>query len=347
MMTARRRLKILSLSALVFLFCLKYAFAGIIEPSHANQIRLGTFNIEKLGKANEYQAKNAAEILKNYDIVAIQEIMNTGASKTNPRGDKGIVALKLVISYLGDDWSYVISPEPNGTANANRSRAFNTFEYYAFIYKKSKLELVNNSAHLWNEVENPMPGLKDQGRQFDREPFIASFKAKNGNLDFTIITIHAAAPAAGWRKDEIKRLTVVYRTVQDLDPNQNDVFLLGDFNTNVDKKEWNSLKNLPAMKHILTPGDVTTLNKAGGRLSKSQYDTVWYQGSYSDEDIVPETAQVDQAWKENLSFTEDIKIPKKMKNERRQIWLYGKFTSDHLPVTMLLWIDKDTDNFQN
>lgn len=334
--------------SVVFLSIFGYCEAVRVFPSDDNQIRLGTFNIEKLGKANEYQAKNAAKILKNYDIVAIQEVMNTGASKTNPRGEKGIEALKHIVSYLGDNWGYVVSLEPNGTASANRSRAFNTFEYYAFIYRKSKLELVKDSAHLWNELGNPMQGLKDQERQFDREPFIASFKVKNGNLDFTIITIHAAAPAAGWRKDEIKRLAVVYKTVQDSDSKQNDIFLMGDFNTNVDKKEWDNLKSLASTKHILTSSDITTLDKARGRLSKSQYDTIWYQGQYSDEDIIAETAQVHQVWQEDLEKPKDIKVPKKIRNpENRQIWLYGKYASDHLPVTMLLWVDRDTDNFQN
>lgn len=241
-------------------FCNADSGSGI-QDSLANQIRLGTFNIEKLGKENEYQAKNAAEILRNFDIVAIQEVMNTGARKTSAIGNVGIEALKKIVSFLGEDWDCVISLEPNGTASAKKSRAFNTFEYYAFIYRKSKLEFVKDSEHLWNEVENPMSKLKDQKRQFDREPFIASFRVKNGNLDFTLITIHAAAPAARWRKDEIKRLAIVYKTIQDSDPNQNDVFLMGDFNTNVDKKEWDAVKSLPAMKHILTSKDVTTLNK--------------------------------------------------------------------------------------
>lgn len=334
---------------ILFLLCavVCHEIAQALEPSVANQIRLGTFNIEKLGKENEYQAKNAAEILKNFDIVAIQEVMNTGASKTSSIGNEGIEALKRIISYLGDDWDYIISLEANGTASATRSKAFNTFEYYAFIYRKSRLELIKDSAYLWNEAENPMPKLKDQARQFDREPFIASFKAKNGNLDFTIITIHVAAPAARWRKDEIKRLAIVYKTIQDSDINQNDVFLIGDFNTNVDKKEWDAMKSLSAMKHILTSKDVTTLNKAAGRLSKSQYDSIWYQGTYSDADVIPDSVQVVQAWKDNLSYPQDIKILKKLKGENRQIWIYGKYASDHLPVTMLLWTDRDTDNFKN
>ena len=319
-----------------------------VPQSSNDQIRFGSFNIEKLGKDSPYQARNAAVILGNYDIVAIQEVMNTGATKDDPVGQRGIKALRNIVSYLGEDWGYVLSPEPNGTANAERSRAFNTFEYYAFLYRRSKIEFIKDSAYLWDEASNPMPGVSDQERQFDREPFIASFRAKQGDLDFTVITIHAAAPAARWRRDEIERLALVYKTVQDSDPHQNDVLLMGDFNTNVGKLEWDPLKSLPGMKHILTSGDVTTLNKPSGRLSKSQYDTVWYQGAYSDEDMVLDSAQVHPAWKEALKVSKDAKIPQKIRGpESKKIWLYGKYASDHLPVTVLLWTDKDNDRFSN
>ena len=134
-------------------------------------------------------------------------------------------------------------------------------------------------------------------------------------------------------RDEIGRLKVVYETVQDSNAKQNDVFLLGDFNTNVDKKEWESLKSLPGMKHILTSSNVTTLYKARGRLSKNQYDTIWYQAEYSDEDIIAETAEVHEAWRESIDMPDDVKLPGSIRSdENKKIWLYGKYVSDHLPV---------------
>lgn len=331
---------------IVFIIILCLSTNQAILASSSNQIRLGSFNIEKLGKNNPYQAQNAAIILRDYDIVAIQEVMNTGATAKNPIGTKGIEALKRIVASLGSDWDYVVSPVPNGTLSAQESKAFNTFEYYAFIYRKSKLELIPNSAHLWDEAKTPMPGLKDQKRQFDRQPFIASFRAKGGNLDFTLITIHAAAPAAKWRKDEIKRLKIVYGKVQDEDPKQNDVFLLGDFNTNVDKSEWDDLKSIPTMKHILTSNDVTTINKTTGELSDSQYDTIWYQGKYGDEDVVSSSAQVDQAWKDPLKFPNVKPTIEARDNDNRLIWLYGRYASDHLPITVILWSNKDTDRMK-
>jgi len=268
-----------------------------VMPPGKHQIRMGSFNIEKLGRDDPYQTVNVAVILKNYDIVAVQEVMNYGATvANNQRGGEGIRALRQIAT----DWELVLSSDPNGTEKAKIAVKSHTFEYYAFIFRKSRIELIPNLAFLWDEEANPILELEDQERQFDREPFIASFKVKDGTLDFTLITFHAASPSAGWRKDEIERLGFVYESVQRSDPNQHDVFLLGDFNTDVDKKEWKALKGLPTMEHILTSLDKTTIYKTEGRLSRNQYDTIWYQGLASDEDIVVETAEVHPAWKENL-----------------------------------------------
>jgi len=315
-----------------------------------HQIRMDSFNIEKLGRDDPYQTVNVAVILKNYDIVAVQEVMNIGATgANNQRGAKGIRALRQIVADLDVDWDLVLSSEPNGTENAEITGNFHTFEYYAFIFRKSKIELIPNSAFLWDEEANPILGLEDQERQFDREPFIASFKIKDGMLDFTLITFHAASPSARWRKDEIERLGFVYENVQRSDPNQHDVFLLGDFNTAVDKKEWKVLKGLPTIKHILTSLDKTTIYKAEGRPSKNQYDTIWYQGFASDEDIIVETAQVHPAWEEeDLVWPADISPPARISTpENKLIWFYGKYVSDHLPITVVLYTDKDTDNFGN
>ncbi|MEW6686880.1 MAG: FlgD immunoglobulin-like domain containing protein [Candidatus Edwardsbacteria bacterium] len=51
-----------SLLILVGLFSSNLCSQSILSPSDSNQIRLGSFNIEKLGKLNPSQAKNAGTI---------------------------------------------------------------------------------------------------------------------------------------------------------------------------------------------------------------------------------------------------------------------------------------------
>jgi len=302
-------------------------------------ITLATFNIQNLGRDKPDQAKLAAEIIKQFDVVAVQEVMNYGG------GTKGLQAVNKIVEELGDGWASIVSTEPNGTESA-ASGAVHTFEFYAFIYNTTKVQIVG-AARLWDEAANPDSDLTDQERQFDREPFIASFKVVNGNLDFTVISHHAAAPGKSWRDDEIKRLKSVYQAVQAEDPNQNDVFLMGDFNTPVNKSEWSDLKGLATMTHILTADDKTTLNKSAGKLSQNQYDTIWCQSDASAEDIIPDSGQVVSAWRAVTEYDSNLTPPATItETDAQLLWKYGQVVSDHLPVMLVLYANKDTDGFE-
>ncbi len=305
-------------------------------------VMVATFNLEKLGKNNSYQTRNAATIISQFDLVAVQEVMNYG------EGEDGKQAIQDIVATLDGNWTSIISSEANGTASAAASSDNPpSFEFYAYIWRTDKIALIPGSDYLWDEVGNPDPDLGDQERQFDREPFIASFKTVEGNLDFTMITIHAAAPANSWRDEEIQRLKVVYETVQSSDPHQNDVFLYGDFNTSVDKTEWDSLKSIDSIAHILTASDKTTINKSTGNLSQNQYDTFWYQTRFTSEDIVPNSGQVIAAWNATLSYDPDNTPSDSITDEdARKRWTYSRVVSDHLPVMVALYVNKDTDGFK-
>jgi hypothetical protein len=68
----------------------------------------------------------------------------------------------------------------------------------------------------------------DPADDFIREPFYASFRA--GSFDFTLITIHVIfGDGIGDRREEALLLDDVYRTIQNSNPDEQDVILLGDW----------------------------------------------------------------------------------------------------------------------
>ena len=311
-----------------------------ISPEQETTITLATFNLEKLSENDPFQIQNAVKIIRQFDVVAIQEVMNSGNGVSGPN------AVKMIEDSLGSEWESIISDEANGTASAASSGALHTFEYYAYLWNTDRIALIPGSDFLWDEEENPDPDLTDQERQFDREPYIASFRSIDGNLDFTIISIHAAAPSKSYRKDEIKRLQRVFDTIQASDPDQNDIYLCGDFNTPVNKTEWDNLKSIMSMDHILTEGNKTTIRKQTGELSSNQYDTFWFQKSASEEDIVLNSGQVLDAWNIDMTLDPDKTPPETVidaDNIRR--WHYSRVVSDHLPIIIVLRTNSDTDHF--
>jgi deoxyribonuclease-1-like protein len=74
---------------------------------------------------------------------------------------------------------------------------------------------VEGSAHVYD----------DAGDVYEREPFIASFRA--GGFDFTLIGVHTKPEEARW---EIGNLTIVAQGVLDADPVERDIIVLGDLN---------------------------------------------------------------------------------------------------------------------
>jgi endonuclease/exonuclease/phosphatase family metal-dependent hydrolase len=334
-----KRIKTLALAIVLLGSTGAISWRALGDPEAPGTVVLATFNIEHLGQACPQQVENAARIIREFDLVAIQEVMNYNG------GVNGPAAVKSIVSKLGDRWACRIAPEANGTESAEAAGSYSTFEFYAFIWNRDRLRLIPGSARLWDEAANPMAGVDDE-RQFDREPYIASFEATKGALDFTIITIHAASPDQPHRAAEIRRLATVYAVTQAADPKQNDVILCGDFNTSVDRPEWKDLKAIDTMAHVLTPQDKTTVNKKTGRLSKSQYDTFWFQTSATGEDLLPGSGRVVEAWKADLQFGPSDKPPSSITDEAdRRRWHYGRVVSDHLPVTITLKVGADTDRF--
>lgn len=308
-----------------------------LESQPSNQlpdsIIVATFNIQNLGKNNAFQVRNAARIIQGFDLVAVQEIMNYG------EGTKGRDSLRAIVNLLGSNWSHSISSEANGTVTGQP----HTFEFSAFLWRNDKLELIPNSSKLWDEDNNPITGLTDQERQFDREPYIASFRTIDGNFDFTVITFHAASPGRPYRRDEIRRLALVYKAIQSADTLQHDVLLCGDFNTPVNKAEWDEVRSISTMTHILTEDNKTTLRN-NGELSNNQYDTFWFQANSTNEDVV--SGNVVEAWNIDLIFdpSQCTDITDEVNQSRCR---YKKSVSDHLPVQIILRTNQDSDKFED
>ncbi len=96
-------------------------------------LRLATWNIRefdsnKYGKRLEESFYYIAEIMSNFDLIAVQEV----------RDD--ITALKKVIRILGPTWSYIASDVTEGTSG-NRERM-------TFVYNKSKIWFRNVAGEL-------------------------------------------------------------------------------------------------------------------------------------------------------------------------------------------------------
>ena len=213
-------------------------------------ITIASWNVWNLGADSD--VADRAAVIAQFDIVALQEIEAIGGLDrlcTQVESDTGLV------------WAYVVS---------TRVGEGNAAEYYAFLYRTDRVSYVECSSEVYPE---PTPD------DFSREPFFATFRA--GNFDFTLITVHITwGLLASLRTAECHRLADVWQYVQDLDPNENDLILMGDFNRDKPTHSaFGALEDLGLKALVTTSGTRTTFGRtlSGG----SWYDHMWIDPAYT------------------------------------------------------------------
>ncbi len=257
---------------------------GLNEPvkSFKKGIKIATWNIQNLGKSKDAEELEIiAEILKDFDLIAIQEVV-----AKDPKGAQAVAKIVDNLNRKGFSWDYSIS-------NPTKSPSSNMSERYAFIWKKSKINIVYKP-YLDSNLEDVVI----------REPFIGEFKIKNKKESLILVNFHSRVHSQN-PEEEI----VFFEKYPDRLKN-NKVIILGDFNLNEQHTVWNALYQKgfkPAIQK--TP---TTLKRkcTNNRYLNHSIDNIYYNSKYI-----------------NLYDSGRIDFVKSCSNltEARQI-------SDHLPV---------------
>ncbi len=225
----------------------------IISSIFANDNALiASFNTLHLGWEGKNYYKQA-EVLKNFDIIALQEVMKKD----------GLKRLKVELERItGEMWEYHISKE--GLGRSSRYK-----EYYAFIYKKERVTFIK-SLGTYKEVED----------EFIREPYGAMFKINN--FDFVLVNNHSIyGDRKADRQAEALELIKVYEYFQQLSEDEKDIIILGDFNLPAYDDSFADLFSSPyEIFYAIDPVNLTTVGK---RSLSNSYDNIFYSFLYTKE----------------------------------------------------------------
>jgi len=164
-------------------------------------IKIASFNIQIFGqsKASKQEVMDIlAQIIREFDIVAIQEIRDISGT--------AIIVLKDEVNADGRAYDVLVGPRVGRTSSK---------EQYAYMYDTQTIEALSNS-YTYDDV----------GDLFEREPFVAHFRVKSAKFDFVLINIHTKPDDAA---AEIGLLPDVITDVPS-HINEPDIICLGDFN---------------------------------------------------------------------------------------------------------------------
>jgi len=163
-----------------------------------SEIRIGTWNLKRLGNGSKRYDLVARVINSNMDVVSLQEVMN-------PDG------LQLLLRYL-PGWEAVLS---------SRVGRNGYFEYYAVLARRDLVSFTSNEV------------VKDDLDVWAREPLLTCMKTLH--TSFCTVTVHVIyGDSAKARDEEIKNLSLL---LEKLSPaHRSGLILVGDFNRELSSK---------------------------------------------------------------------------------------------------------------
>jgi endonuclease/exonuclease/phosphatase family metal-dependent hydrolase len=187
------------------------AWTERVSQVSAHTLTIATFNIQIFGKTKAGKSDVMAEladIIRQYDVVAIQEIRDK---------DEHVPYQFLeTINQNGAAYAFLLSQRGGQQPDDQDSQ-----EQYAYYYNTQTLRHLDPGA-LFDDSADDL---------FQREPFIAQFQSKLSDLSFVLITVHTRPESA---VAEIKSLDTVVHAAEQQYSEEDDFVVLGDFNASCD-----------------------------------------------------------------------------------------------------------------
>lgn len=219
----------------------------LITFSASAQTKLLSWNLENFGKSKaDSTIVSIAHILKDYDIVALQEVV------AGPGGAKAVSRLADELNRSGAKWDYTIS-------NPTQSSTYKK-ERYAFLWKTARVKKVGKA---WLE--------KKYEKEIEREPYLCTFEYKG--KQFTVVNFHGIT-----KKDQPETEIKYFKLLPQEYPVLNLVFL-GDFNCPQSHNVFEPLKKM-GWKSVFQ-NQKTSLKNAckNNNCLASEYDNIFYNTS--------------------------------------------------------------------
>lgn len=234
----------------LFIFALLFTLFGIeiraeeAEPNAGEKdtLRLAVWNIRRFGHIEQVrcdkQLNIIAKVIAQYDIVVIVEFMDEEIKVEDGK------AVGLKEKSEQSDFLRLLDLLPNKEKYDHRisekaGDGYQGNEYYAFLFNTDLVKVVKGKEGKMYEDKGEI--YDDDKYDFTRDPYWITFRA--GNFDFTVIAVHiyygdTSKTALARRRKEIRALATVYKTVQDADPEEKDILLVGDFNLEPDDQSF-------------------------------------------------------------------------------------------------------------
>ncbi len=199
----------------------------LINGENPDTLEVCSFNIQFLGSFKKRDDAALADILKDYDIVVVQELVAPPYDGVYPdgqsyTGDKE--AAEFFDAMQSHGFSYLLSEEDTGTGDKIHKKSSST-EWFVSFYKPN---IVSTASDL---PQGFLAQDRSNNDDYERVPYAFPFRAANNRLDFVLISVHlqpGARPAE--RERRAHELASIGGWIDEHDDVEKDFIILGDMN---------------------------------------------------------------------------------------------------------------------
>lgn len=309
--------------------------SAVIPDIDSQKIYICSFNIQFLGNSKKRDNDALADLLKNFDIVVIQELIAPPFDGVFPNGDKFVPdkeAAAFVKAMVYQGFKFILSEEDTGQGEKIHKNSSAT-EWWIAFYKDNKVRLAPDLPHGFLAED------RSHNLDFQRVPYAFPFRSRLDFTDFVLISVHLA-PNAGAKQIRKHELDAIKTWIDKNDTKEKDFIILGDMNIE-NKKELNTI--IPAGYISLNDEcrRTNTLINNSADSGARPYDHVMYRPKYTSNEIDEKfdfvVLNLNKLMKP--SWVAKSKYPGDPYNHD----LFRQYYSDHDPVIFRLKLSKDDD----
>jgi endonuclease/exonuclease/phosphatase family metal-dependent hydrolase len=223
-----------------FVLCL-LSFSFVQNASA--DINIGTWNLEHLSVRANKDFQSIAKVAQKVDFLAVQELMTEDALQT---------LAKELTRQTGKHWSAMASHAVGRSSYK---------EMYGFVWRDDVIA-----------YEDGAVTYLDRNDTFEREPYSARFKSLKDGTTFVVATVHILyGKSQADRASEIIALSSYWSWLKGTYPGNNQIMLMGDFNTPPNSPAWDNLDT--SAKPLMLNG-ASTLSSTDGKFA-NLYDNIF------------------------------------------------------------------------
>ncbi|MDA3813295.1 MAG: endonuclease/exonuclease/phosphatase family protein [Candidatus Cloacimonetes bacterium] len=319
------------LITLIFISCIPEENENESTTIVADTLTICSFNIQFLGSFKKRDDHALADILTDYDIIVIQELISppyTGVFPDSSNFRPDVESAEFFDEMVNNGFQYVLSEEDTGTNDNNHLNNTAT-EWWVSFYKPEKVKV----------AEDLPNGFLAEDRtnhdEYERVPYGFGFRSVNDSIDFVLISVHLKpnddVESSNRRKQE---LSAIKYWIAENDDVEKDFIILGDMNIYGEEE----------LADVMPEGFVS-LNDECRRTNTSKtpqpYDHVMYNPEF--------TTEIDNLY--DMKVIDLIEVMREYWNPENGVYpgdpyvhnTFKQYYSDHHPVEFRMVMSGDDD----